>query len=215
MKSTQPRGIRNNNPGNIRRSKDKWQGLSSQQTDEDFFVFSDATYGIRAIARLLINYQDKYDLTQIAQIVRRWAPVTENDTQAYIDHVVSLTGFSAYSSLDMHKFDYLAPVVRAIITHENGIQPYTDSQITKGLVLAGVEPEHQDLSQSKTIKAAKVAGAATGIGAVADAISQVAPAFSLLETVAQYAPYVFAVIAIVAIGYIVWDRIEDRKKGIR
>ena len=28
-----PRGIRNNNPLNIRRSKDQWQGLRAQQTD--------------------------------------------------------------------------------------------------------------------------------------------------------------------------------------
>ena len=214
--TTKPsRGVRNNNPGNIRKSADKWQGLAVQQPDAEFFTFTDATYGIRALARLLIQYQDKYNLRQISQIINRWAPTNENNTQAYINHVAKLTGFNAYDSLDMHKFEHLEPLVRAIITHENGTQPYTDSQITKGLVLAGVEPKQQDLSHNKTIKAAKVAGAATGVSVVADAVNQVAPAFSLLGTIAQYAPYVLAIIAIAAIGYIVWDRIEDRRKGIR
>lgn len=215
MTTTQPRGIRNHNPGNIRLSKDKWQGLAVHQTDKEFFVFTDATYGIRALARLLINYQDKYNLRQISQIINRWAPTNENNTQAYIEHVAKLTGFNAYDALDMHKFEHLEPLVRAIITHENGTQPYTDSQITKGLVLAGVEPRKQDLSHSKTIKAAQVAGAATVITPIADAVSQAAPAFGLLGTIAQYAPYVLAVIAVAAIGFIVWDRIEDRRKGIR
>ena len=214
--TTKPtRGIRNNNPGNIRKSGDKWQGLAAQQPDKEFFSFSDATYGIRALARLLIQYQDKHNLRQISQIINRWAPTNENNTQAYIEHVAKLTGFNAYDALDMHKFEHLEPLVRAIITHENGTQPYTDSQITKGLVLAGVEPKQQDLSQSKTIKAAKVAGAATGVSVTADLINQAAPAFPLLGTVAQYAPYVLGIIAIAAIGYIVWDRIEDRRKGIR
>ena len=34
-----PRGLRNNNPGNIRLSKDKWKGLRQEQTDGTFFHF--------------------------------------------------------------------------------------------------------------------------------------------------------------------------------
>ena len=215
MTTKQPRGIRNHNPGNIRISKDKWQGLAPVQTDGAFFQFTDATYGIRALARLLINYQDKYNLRTIEKIINRWAPTNENNTQAYIDQVAKNTGFNAYDTLDMHKYEHLEPLVRAIILHENGTQPYTDSQITKGLVLAGVEPRKQELSKSKTIKAAQVAGAATVITPIADAVAQAAPAFGLLGTVAQYAPYVLAIIAVAAIGFIVWDRIDDRRKGIR
>lgn len=215
MTTKQPRGIRNHNPGNIRKSADKWQGLAPIQTDDAFFQFTDATYGIRALARLLINYQDKYNLRTIAKIINRWAPTNENNTQAYIDQVAKNTGFNAYDALDMHKYEHLEPLVRAIILHENGTQPYSDSQITKGLVLAGVEPSKQELSKSKTIKAAQVAGAATVITPIADAVAQAAPAFGLLGTVAQYAPYVLALIAVAAIGFIVWDRIEDRRKGIR
>ena len=53
------RGLRNNNPGNIRKTGDKWQGLSTTQTDDSFFQFTDAKYGIRAMAKLLKNYQSE------------------------------------------------------------------------------------------------------------------------------------------------------------
>lgn len=36
-----PRGIRNCNPGNIRLTRDKWQGLRSEQTDTEFFQFEE------------------------------------------------------------------------------------------------------------------------------------------------------------------------------
>ena len=42
-----PRGIRNNNPLNIRRSKDQWQGLRAQQTDASFCQFETLEYGWR------------------------------------------------------------------------------------------------------------------------------------------------------------------------
>ena len=40
-----PRGIRNHNPGNLRRSADPWQGLATTQTDEEFFQFAHAQGG--------------------------------------------------------------------------------------------------------------------------------------------------------------------------
>jgi seryl-tRNA synthetase len=56
-----PRGIRNNNPGNIRRNGDPWQGLAERQGDVEFFTFKTIPiYGIRALARTLIAYQDKH-----------------------------------------------------------------------------------------------------------------------------------------------------------
>ena len=49
------RGIRNNNPLNIRRSADKWQGLKAQQEDREFFQFSEMKWGWRAAFRLLCH----------------------------------------------------------------------------------------------------------------------------------------------------------------
>ena len=81
----EPRGIRNNNPLNIRRSGDKWQGLRVLQEDREFFQFSEMKWGWRAAFRLLCHtYYGKYKLRTIRDIITRWAPPKENNTEAYI-----------------------------------------------------------------------------------------------------------------------------------
>ena len=75
------RGIRNNNPGNIRRSKDKWQGAAKEQPDKNFVTFTSPVWGIRAIARILIRYQDNYGCDTVAKHIARWAPPSENMRQ--------------------------------------------------------------------------------------------------------------------------------------
>ena len=88
-----PRGIRNHNPLNIRRSKDQWKGLAEAQTDRAFCQFKSLEYGWRAAFYLLTRtYYHKYRLYTIRTIIRRWAPSSENDTEAYIANVVRLTG---------------------------------------------------------------------------------------------------------------------------
>ena len=88
-----PRGIRNNNPLNIRRSKDQWKGLAEAQNDRAFCQFKSLEYGWRAAFYLLTRtYYHKYRLYTIRTIIRRWAPPGENNTEAYIANVSRLTG---------------------------------------------------------------------------------------------------------------------------
>ena len=88
-----PRGIRNNNPLNIRRSKDQWKGLADAQTDRAFCQFKSLEDGWRAAFYLLTRtYYHKYRLYTIRTIIRRWAPPGENNTEAYIANVSRLTG---------------------------------------------------------------------------------------------------------------------------
>ena len=88
-----PRGIRNCNPLNIRRSKDQWKGLADAQTDRAFCQFKSLEYGWRAAFYLLTRtYYHKYRLYTIRTIIRRWAPPGENNTEAYIANVSRLTG---------------------------------------------------------------------------------------------------------------------------
>jgi len=88
-----PRGIRNNNPLNIRKSADKWQGLSTLQEDKEFFQFETIEWGWRAAFVILCKtYYGKYKLRTIRDIVSRWAPPKENNTPAYIRHVSDYTG---------------------------------------------------------------------------------------------------------------------------
>ncbi len=100
----EPRGIRNNNPLNIRKSADKWQGQinanvndndnnSSLKGESDFCQFYTMEYGWRAAFVILCKtYYGKYKLRTIRDIVSRWAPAKENNTPAYIRHVSDYTG---------------------------------------------------------------------------------------------------------------------------
>ena len=95
-----PRGLRNNNPLNIRRSGDKWQGLKALQEDREFFQFTDMKWGWRAAFRQLCHtYYGKYKLRTIRDIIYRWAPPNENGTLAYIRSVAERTGINADSEL--------------------------------------------------------------------------------------------------------------------
>ena len=88
-----PRNIRNNNPLNIRRSKDKWQGLDAKQNDPSSFKFESMAMGWRAAFVILTKtYYHKYRLFTIRKIISRWAPSVENDTEAYVKRVSDLTG---------------------------------------------------------------------------------------------------------------------------
>ena len=127
------RGIRNCNPGNIRHSPDKWLG-EIPGNDKAFKTFSDPVYGIRALAKLLLNYERKYGLNTISGIISRWAPTVENNTAAYIDAVAKSCGVDPFRVIDVAA--YLPALVPAIITHENGSQPYTDEQISQGIAMA-------------------------------------------------------------------------------
>jgi hypothetical protein len=90
-----PRGIRNNNPLNIRRSKDQWKGLRAQQTDPSFCQFESLEYGWRAAFYLLTRtYYHKYRLYTIRMIISKWAPPNENQTAKYIENVCRLTGIA-------------------------------------------------------------------------------------------------------------------------
>lgn len=221
MTTTSTPGIRNNNPGNIRKTDDKWQGLAQPQPDGPFFVFENPVYGIRAIARLLINYQDKYGLRTIHDIICKWAPPTENNTNAYISAVVERTGFGVGEQLDMHRYEDLRSMVVAIIWQENGQQPYSDQQIAKALVLAGVEPSAKPLPQTGTMRGAQIAASAGTVAAASGVIAQAAPAMPVLSALAEAVQQnalgmliVVGALVLLAAGYIVWERIDERRRGI-
>ena len=128
------RGIRKNNPGNIRHSGSRWQGLSATQTDTEYVQFDDPVFGIRALAKLLKNYQSRYGLNTIEAIINRWAPPSENITTAYVANVSRIVGVDKDAQINVS--DYMVPMVKAIITHENGSQPYSPDQIAEGIRLA-------------------------------------------------------------------------------
>jgi hypothetical protein len=116
-----PRGFRNNNPGNIRHSGIAWEGQSAQQPDPGFVTFADPEHGIRALARIILNYQSRYGLATTEAIIGRWAPPSENNTAAYVQAVANAVGVPANSPLSLREnLPMLRTFVAAIIAQENG-----------------------------------------------------------------------------------------------
>lgn len=138
------RGIRNNNPGNIRVSKDQWEGMTGD--DGAFVTFDSPESGVRALGKNLLSYgRQGYD--SIEKIINRWAPPNENDTKAYIDSVVAATGIPATQSLDLSDPDTLSSLAQAISFHETGSR-YDPEVYQKGVARAlnGISPKTPPVS---------------------------------------------------------------------
>ena len=204
------RGERNRNPGNIDRVAGvRWQGQAADQSgDPRFVVFAEPKWGIRAICRVLITYQDGRQardgsrIDSVREIVERWAPPGENDTGAYAEHVARLVQVGVDETIDVYRWDTMRPLVLAIIAHELGYQPYADATLDAGLIAAGLQAPAR-LVRHGPSKVAKYAGVAAGAVAsagttvlsVAPDLVQTLPAAraSYEQTTAGLAPVVEAV----------------------
>ena len=127
------RGLRNNNPLNIRHSKDKWQGAATTQTDPSFVQFTSMAYGYRAAWKTLDTYCLRFRQQQksynVRNIISRWAPPSENDTEAYISAVVCLSGLGGYENIprpnryrNFARLEKTARLIAAMTCVENGIR---------------------------------------------------------------------------------------------
>lgn len=86
-----PRGLRNNNPLNIRYVKgNTWLGCIG--SDGTFCKFITMKHGLRAAFKLLSIYQTRHGKLTIASIIKRWAPENENNTVRYIRRVCEYMG---------------------------------------------------------------------------------------------------------------------------
>lgn len=120
----EPRGIRNNNPLNIRKGNN-WKGERPVQKDKAFEEFVSMEYGIRAGFIILRKYITGYNgittkFNTIELIVRRWAPPTENATQKYIDFVAKDMGISPRLRLSFGNKSQMVNLVYAMIFVECG-----------------------------------------------------------------------------------------------
>lgn len=143
-----PRGIRNNNPGNIKDYGVPWNGLMpfedmnfDQANEGVMCVFRAPWWGIRALAKLLFNYRRLHGLNTIEQIINRWAPESDdNPTGEYVDYVCGKMGLPRNHQPDFSDFEQIKSLVVSIIEFENGTCPYS-WEITTGLIMAGIEPD--------------------------------------------------------------------------
>jgi hypothetical protein len=119
------RGVDLNNPGNIEHSGIVWEGQTPDQPDPVFVKFATPEEGIRAMALDFSNMGRLHGLTTIALCIERWAPPTENDTDAYIADVCQRVGVGPAGEV----LPVLSEFVKAVIHHEQGYDPYPDSLI--------------------------------------------------------------------------------------
>jgi hypothetical protein len=119
-----PRGIRNCNPGNIRDSSTKYIGEVEKEHDTDsaFKQFKNIAYGYRAMFVVLSTYYKKYGLKTIFSWIHRWAPASENNTDAYVKEVCRRTGIAPDAEIDIANEDMLVKIVSAMSFVENGIE---------------------------------------------------------------------------------------------
>lgn len=133
-KSGLPIGLRNNNPGNIRPS-DNWLGMIG--TNGGFVQFKDIAWGIRAMATDIGNDIRLKGKDTIAELIAEYAPPSENDTQAYVQRVVSDTGYAANEKLPLTR-EMLFKLIRAQMNVELGTgyaKMITDADVNEGLDL--------------------------------------------------------------------------------
>ena len=134
-----PRGIRNNNPLNIRRGKDQWKGLRAQQTDASFCQFESLEFGWRAAFYLLTRtYYHKYRLFTIRAIINKWAPPNENLTATYIQNVCQLAkiGPDEPIGIPSDQPERWIAVGEAMAIQENGIESLDHFAMLRGWGLA-------------------------------------------------------------------------------
>jgi hypothetical protein len=131
------RGIRNNNPGNFKADGTGWQG--NVGSDGTFYIFADDTWGLRALAKDLQTKIGSDGLDTITTLITKYAPPSENDTQAYINSVASDSGIGADDQLGTDQ-DTITSLMRAIVNHENGdtasAQFVSDADLAQGFALA-------------------------------------------------------------------------------
>lgn len=129
-----PRGIRNNNPGNLNFAG---QAGATKEGGPNgrFAVFGSMQEGVAALVRQIGLYV-KRGRNTIRKILEVYAPPGENNTNAYIAAVSKALGIGPDDALDTENAQQVMGLVRAITNHENGKGFVSDADIAGGFQLA-------------------------------------------------------------------------------
>lgn len=115
------RGLRNNNPGNIRLSNTTWQGEIKPSKDKEFCQFRSIEWGYRAMFRTLRTYATKYGCDTIRKMINRYAPSNENHTDNYIKVVCNRANMLPDAAVAVDNKDEMCRIVSAMSFVENGV----------------------------------------------------------------------------------------------
>ncbi|MDM3287182.1 lytic transglycosylase [Citrobacter sp. Cf042] len=121
-----PRGIRNNNPGNI--DFRGQSGATLERPGGRFARFETAYDGLKALSRQLMRYFEGKTtgkpLQTLNDIISTWAPGNENNTGAYIAQLSKMMGVAPDAILNLKDPQVMSSLMNGIIHHENGRNPY-------------------------------------------------------------------------------------------
>lgn len=123
-----PRGLRNNNPGNIRYGQFAQSQGAVGKDSGGFAIFQTAEDGLRALGELLRSYARR-GLNTVRGVINRWAPPSENNTGAYVGAVAKRLGVGEAQALDMTDPKVIAGLTGEITRHENGRNPFAPDTI--------------------------------------------------------------------------------------
>ena len=115
-----PRGLRNNNPLNVRKSSQSWKGKLVPGSDPAFEQFVSLEYGLRCAFIILRTYIKKYRCDTPSAIIARWAPAVENDVKAYVRSVEQITRLNRNQRLKFSEKNAICLLVWAMAYVENG-----------------------------------------------------------------------------------------------
>lgn len=139
MDTMQTRGERNNNPGNIDYvPKIHWLGQTGVELEGRFATFSDPVYGLRAIGKLLLHYVAEGVPSTVRGLISRYAPSSENATDAYVTAVAAWVSVQPDDSLDLQDLATLTKLIGAIVREENGCSIYDVGLLARAAALACV-----------------------------------------------------------------------------
>lgn len=140
------RGIRNNNPGNLRAGTGyTWEGQTGKDS-KNFAVFESAEAGIRALMVTALHKQTRDGLDTLRALGLSWAPPADNSGASdYGQHLAAQLKVDQDDPFDLVGGDpfTVASLAKAIIKNEEGINPYPDSmfQEVAGVALAKIQGE--------------------------------------------------------------------------
>lgn len=134
-----PRGLRNANPLNIRISTDKFLGEIQPSTDKQFKQFKSNAYGYRAGFRILLTYITRYRINTLRGMLHRFAPMSENATDKYIETVSKRASVDPDEVIRTVDKEMLIRIVAAMSYVENGVEADM-SEVIDGWLLVNESP---------------------------------------------------------------------------
>ena len=114
--------IKRNNPGNIRNyTVNHWQGSNWDQIPEgEFLTFDTLVNGYRAMIKD-IHSKIASGFDTIEKIIYRYAPPSENNTEAYIGYVSSTTGINRNKHLLSSDYTTIGTIAFRMSLFEHGV----------------------------------------------------------------------------------------------